>query len=434
MRLLFLCHAHPELQAGGTEIFAQALFHALRRGGDEGVFLAGTAAHQRPPSPGTALQAAGAVHDELLLWTAGFDPFFLSQTDLHGVVPELSSLLRELRPDVVHVHHTLQLGMEVLPLVRRLLPRARIVMTLHDFYPICASDGQMATPDGRLCHAATIDSCRRCLPGRSATDLRLRMLQVEGALAVVDRFVSPSRFLRDRFVAWGLPAERISVLPNGLPAAAPVPHRAAADGRRDRFAFFGHINRFKGADVALDASARLSRAGVAHGLALHGGTAFQEEAVLARFAAGLAAAPDARHAGPYARADHARLIAAADWVVVPSIWWENAPLVIGEAFAHRRPVICSDVGGMAEMVADGVCGLHAPVADAGGLAAAMRRGIEQPGLWESLVAGIPAPPSIESCAAAHRALYAGLLAGRPVPAAGGTAPIRARTRSTRRAA
>ncbi len=39
-----------------------------------------------------------------------------------------------------------------------------------------------------------------------------------------------------------------------------------------------------------------------------------------------------------------------DWVVTPSIWWENAPLVIDEAFAQKRPVIASDMGGMAESV------------------------------------------------------------------------------------
>ena len=47
-----------------------------------------------------------------------------------------------------------------------------------------------------------------------------------------------------------------------------------------------------------------------------------------------------------------------DWVVVPSIWWENGPLVILEAFQHGRPVICSDIGGMSEKVTDGVNGLH----------------------------------------------------------------------------
>ncbi len=421
MRLLFLCHSHPELQAGGTEIFARDLFRTLRAASHDGVFLAGTAAHQRPPSPGTALQTASDQADEVLLWSGGFDSFFLSQTDLHGTIPEFVALLRELAPNIVHVHHTLQLGMEMLPLIRRVAPAARIVMTLHDFYPICASDGQMASPEGVLCQAASLDACRRCHPGRSATDFRLRSLQVTGAFAAVDHFVAPSEFLRQRYVAWGLPADRISVIRNGLPPHAPAPHRTSHDGRRDRFAFFGHINRFKGATVALAASARLSREGVAHGLALHGDTRYQSAEVLQRFDEALAAAPEARHLGAFQRADQPRLIAAADWVVVPSIWWENAPLVVAEAFAHRRPVICADVGGMAEMVRDGVDGLHAAVGDPASFAAVMRRAAETPGLWQRLVDGITPPVSITASATAHLELY-GALPPRPA-----SPPRRSRT-------
>ena len=45
-------------------------------------------------------------------------------------------------------------------------------------------------------------------------------------------------------------------------------------------------------------------------------------------------------------------------VLVPSLWWENSPLVIQEALRNRRPVICSDIGGMAEKVRDGIDGFH----------------------------------------------------------------------------
>ncbi len=408
MRVLFLLHAHPDLQAGGTEIFARDLFRALRQDpAVDGLFLAGTAAHQRPQSPGTPFQTVGHAPDEVLLWSGGFDPFFMSQIDLHGVSQPLATLLAELRPDVVHIHHLMTLGVEMAGLVRRVLPGVPIVMTLHDYYPICANDGQMVTTAGALCHAASLDACRRCFPGRGLTDFRLRDLHIGGALAQVDHFIAPSHFLRDRYVAWGLSAGRISVLPNGLPDLDAAPQRAAA--RRDRFAFFGHINRFKGATVALDASARLSREGVPHALALHGGADHQAPETLARFERARDAAPDARHRGPYRRADMANLMAEADWVVFPSEWWENAPLVINEAFQHRRPVICSAIGGAAELVQDGVNGLHVPVSDAGALADAMRRAVEEPGLRERLVAGIAPPVSIADSAARHRALYGDLI-------------------------
>ena len=403
MRVLFLLHAHPDLQAGGTEIFARDLFRALRRNGVDGLFLAGTAPHQRPQSPGTPFQAVGREPDELLMWTGQFDPFHMSQLDMHGVALPLAALLREVQPDLVHIHHLMTLGVETVGVVRRVLPGVPVVMTLHDYYPICAHDGQMVTTTGTLCHAASPDACRRCVPNRGLTDFRLRELHIGGALAQVDHFIAPSQFLWDRYVAWGLAAERISVLPNGLPPIDPAPVRASA--RRDRFAFFGHINRFKGATVALAASARLSRNGVAHRLALHGGTDHQAPDTLARFNEARDAAPDAHYFGPYRRADMPRLIGDADWVVFPSEWWENAPLVINEAFAHRRPVIASAIGGAAELVQDGVNGLLFPVSDAAGLATAMRRAAEELGLWERLVDGITPPVAISESAARHRALY-----------------------------
>ena len=152
--------------------------------------------------------------------------------------------------------------------------------------------------------------------------------------------------------------------------------------------------------MALDASARLSRAGVAHRLSLHGGTDHQAR----RHDRALPQRPARRRrtratAGPYRRAEMAGLVAGADWVVFPSEWWENAPLVINEAFLHRRPVICSAIGGAAELVQDGVNGLHVRVGDGAALAAAMRRGVEEPGLWERLVTGIEPPPGIDDTAA-----------------------------------
>ncbi len=119
------------------------------------------------------------------------------------------------------------LGVEIVGLIRRCAPRARIVMTLHDYYAMCPNDGQMVTTSGALCHAARPDACRRCFPDRSLTDFRLRELHIGRAMERIDHFIAPSRFLRDRFLASGLGFERISVVPNGLPAVEPVSARPA---------------------------------------------------------------------------------------------------------------------------------------------------------------------------------------------------------------
>ncbi len=406
MRILFLCHGHPALQAGGTEIAAQALFRAMReRPGVDGLFVAATTLLHRPANPGTPFQAVGGEPDELLMRTEGFDRFMLSQTDLHGIAPEMEALLREQQPDIVHLHHPLLVGVEALHLVRRAVPAAKIVLTLHDYFAICANEGQMRTSAGQLCREASLDACRRCLPDRSATEFRLRELHIRSMYRLVDRFIAPSRFLRDRYIAWGIEPSRITVLANGLPPGKAVPHRTAAPGsRRDRFAFFGHINESKGSMVALAASALLTARGDAHLLTLHGGAPYQTDRFLAAFAQALREAPDARHAGAYGRDEIATRIADADWVVVPSVWWENAPLVIQEAFLHRRPVITSGVGGMAEAVRDGLTGLHAAPNDPHSLADAMARATDA-SLWAAMVKRLPAPMSAQAAADAHLALY-----------------------------
>jgi glycosyltransferase involved in cell wall biosynthesis len=98
-----------------------------------------------------------------------------------------------------------------------------------------------------------------------------------------------------------------------------------------------------------------------------------------------------------------------DAVVVPSIWWENSPVVIQEAFRNRRPVICSDIGGMAEKVRDGIDGLHFPVGDALALARLIERLAADPEKLRTMREGIQLPPSPADAAREHLAIYDRLL-------------------------
>jgi glycosyltransferase involved in cell wall biosynthesis len=99
-------------------------------------------------------------------------------------------------------------------------------------------------------------------------------------------------------------------------------------------------------------------------------------------------------------------MAGLDWVVVPSIWWENSPLVIQEAFVHRRPVICSNIGGMAEKVADGRNGLQFRVGDAASLSDKLALAVTKDGLLDDLRAGITPPPTIDESAESCLRVYA----------------------------
>ena len=109
--------------------------------------------------------------------------------------------------------------------------------------------------------------------------------------------------------------------------------------------------------------------------------------------------------GSYAPRDIPELMGNIDWVVVPSLWWENSPLVIQEAFMHQRPVLCSNIGGMAEKVTDGKDGLHFRVNDPYDLAETMLKASEDAGLWSRLRSGIAPVYRIEDCVEAHVAIY-----------------------------
>ena len=139
----------------------------------------------------------------MLLWTGPSDLFTLSQSLPEAMMPELERLFLEFRPDIVHFHRYLLIGIEALALARRCLPNARLIVTLHDYYAICASDGLMLTTPGQsLCNFASPDACRACFPKRRADQFVLRRLNLLLHFDLVDIFLAPSEFLRQRYIAW----------------------------------------------------------------------------------------------------------------------------------------------------------------------------------------------------------------------------------------
>ena len=109
--------------------------------------------------------------------------------------------------------------------------------------------------------------------------------------------------------------------------------------------------------------------------------------------------------GKYKNDEMADLLKMVDWVLVPSTWWENSPLVIQEVFMHKRPIICSDIGGMAEKVENGVTGLHFKVRNEISLAEKMMEAAKDASLWQKLVDNIGPRMSLEECASRYVGIY-----------------------------
>ncbi len=350
-RLLVVAHTHPRITQGGAEIVA---YEQFRRARDEerieAWFLASNgAAHDA--KPGVVIsQPFGA--GEYLHRGGTFEPFTLSNPD-PAFEREFGALLRTLRPDTVHFHHYAGIGIEALLYVRQHAPSARIVVTLHEYMLICHHFGQMVTRPGYdLCHAASPQGCHRCFPEHAPQEFVLRELWLKRFLREVDEFTSPSAFLRERYVAWGIPAEKIRVSPNLLPPHAAVERQARAAGEAMRVAFFGQLTPLKGVEVLIRAARRLAGSGHAITFRLYGSYAAQPSAFQERIRAALADLPDnMTYKGGYRNEDVLALMAENDVIVVPSLWWENSPVVLAEAARAGCRVVGSDLDGIRERLA-----------------------------------------------------------------------------------
>jgi glycosyltransferase involved in cell wall biosynthesis len=411
-------HGHPSFSLGGGEIAAYNLHKGLNKiGGADSRFLA-RVGHPVVRHSGTALMSLRQKEGEFLYHADEYDHFLISNRNTEEIERDFMRVLNDLKPDVVHFHHFIGLGLETIYAVRRALPDCVIVITFHEFLSICNHHGQMVKTGGtKLCNRATPNDCNACFPEISPARFLRREHFIRGLLQVADYFVSPSQFLAERYIDWGIDASKMIVIENGLDIVAPTPRRELpVGGRRSRFAYFGQITQFKGVDVLLDAVTRIPEAvwGDDAQLMIFGGNLerqpkpFQEkiEALVEK------AGNRVRFYGAYQNTEMPRLMRNIDWTIIPSIWWENSPIVIQESFYHGRPMISSNIGGMAEKITDGVDGMHFRVGSSEDLVDRMTEALTNPGLWDRLRAGIKTPIDYEECAKQHLDLYRDIAASR----------------------
>lgn len=432
-RVLYICHGHPRARPGGAEAYALELYESMRELGPYEPILVARA----EPPPDALAEGAGAGlrcgidgdPDQCLLYTqvGDWDWLFGTSREKATIARRLRDLLAARRPDVVHLQHTLLIGYDAIRMIADTLPGVPIVHTLHEFLPICHRGGQLRrTGTEEPCLEESPQRCHECFPAIAPEEFFLRKRVIQSHLSRVDMFLAPSRFLAQRYLDWGIPREKLRFEDYGR---RPVSERAPARDceRHDRFAFFGQLAPHKGVTVLLEAIVRLRARGGGARLRLHGANlelapqAFQDELRSLLRACG----DGVELAGPYPQAALPSLMGEVDWVVVPSLWWENSPLVIQEAFLHGRPVICSDIGGMAEKVADGVNGLHFRAGDPESLSRAIERAAGSARLWRRLRAGIPRVPLMDEHVRRLAALYDELRLQRPRsgrPGAGAARP------------
>jgi glycosyltransferase involved in cell wall biosynthesis len=406
-QILVASHAHPEFSKGGAENAAYQLFKGLvEMPGPNAWFLGCRRGGRTEPAISQPFSER-----EFIYSPRDFDWFKFANRDAR-FPREITQLFNRLSPNILHFHHYINFGIEVFLHARRALPGSKIVLTLHEFLAICNHFGQMVTTtNSHLCSHASLSRCGACFSAIEPSDFFLRREYIQRFFMLIDHFVSPSEFLAERYVAWGIPETKLSVIENLI--AAPVGSRAAKGDQSDdplRVGFFGQMSALKGLDVLIDAAEALDRADQSVIFDIFGDYSGQPESFQKALMPRLAQiGSNIRYHGPYDHQDVDKLMQSVDVVVMPSIWWENSPLVIQEAFRNRKPVICSDIGGMAEKVRDGIDGFHFRVGSAQGLSALLRRLGRNRKIIDDMVPGLRVPLRPESILDQHMKLYDRLL-------------------------
>jgi glycosyltransferase involved in cell wall biosynthesis len=415
-RVLLVSVHHPELVRGGAQQVCYELFEGLKDYPGCSPMLLAAIDDSTPALFRTGARITGfdGRPDEYLFLQRDYD-FFWHKTSNPLLIESFAEFLRLTRPDVVHFHHFMNLGIDLLTLTRRVLPDCRIVFTFHEFLAICHAYGQMVrTTDRSLCTHASAVRCHQCFPERSPETFFVRKQWFQRHLGVVDVFTVPSRFMIKAYADWGIPPARIVHVPNGQRNYSGGFVAEEKRGPRNRFGFFGQLVDGKGVAVLLRAANLLRAQGFTDFVVEVNGDnlRYASDAGRAEFeryrAAEEALPPEAQiivFNGPYQVDRLPRLMSRIDWCVVPSVWWEVFGLVISESWMFRRPVIASDVGGMAERIQHDVGGLLFAMGDPRALAATMHRACTETGLWERLVAGLPHPPTRETMVEAFAGVY-----------------------------
>jgi len=409
MKIVISVHHFPPRYASGAELRAYRTAIWLRDHGYD-VYVVCVEAIDR--GDGEGLTFEDDTYDGLPVRRLSFnlaaapDPFRWAYNN-PWVGQHLHEYLAEIAPDLLHlISGYLMSGSTLRAAMDLQIPT---VVTLTDFWFLCPritllrSNGQLCVPpfDATTCARCLGEQKRRYrLPGRIAPALMSaywqrqsgRVAQVQArmdflreTLNRVDAIISPSQFLRQMFIQVGIAAERIIFSRQGRDFDLTPEKLVKMPADHLRVGYMGQIAPHKGVHVLFEAVRQLP--GAALEVRAYGDvTPFPDYTSRLRQMA--RRAPRLRLAGVYDRTEVSRVLQGLDVVVVPSVWYENSPNTILEAFAHRTPVIVSDLGGMAELVEDGVNGLRFVPGDAASLSAKLMQLIDSPELLSKLREGI----------------------------------------------
>lgn len=408
MRILHVIHQYLPDAVGGTEVSTHSLAGELQaRGHAVAVFF---------PVPGRAPGLEQGSYEGVPVYRAG-----AAWRDAIGRVrasfgdraleAAFAQALDDFRPDVVHFQHLMGLPLALVEQAER--AGAARVFTLHDYWAICPNAQLLTNYDRTVCSGPRLWlNCARCAAARInqplllaaapavATLLAIRNRGVRRTLDRMNAFIALSAFMRDLAGAYGLPVNRIYLIEHGV-ALQPLPRQEVRGVPPVRFIYLGSLAWQKGVHVIVAACRELDPGRAT--LTIYGDPRpFPDYVRRLQAEAG----PAVRFAGRLERHQVASALAVGDMVLVPSLWYENSPVVILEARACGLPVAASALGALTGAIRDGVDGLLLPPGDVAAWRQALTDLATHPERIAQLRRGIRPVRTLAEQVAEMEALYA----------------------------
>jgi len=331
--------------------------------------------------------------------------------------------LDHFQPDVIHFHNLHNLGASLID--EASVRGAPTFYTTHNYWLICQR-AYLMYGSGEMCPGPGDGTrCATCVGSTDQTSHRRRLDEIRGRVASgITQVFAVSDSVRRTLIATGYDPEAICVVRQAMPTETVIWDQVGRDrppGRRGStlsVAFLGSAYPHKGPQLLVQAAQRTN---AEIRVKIIG-------EVPAQFADQLRAIDDraaVEFAGSYNATELQDLLSDVDAAVLPSMWWDCAPLSATEAKAARLPLVVPRLGGLPECVRDGVDGLTFAGLDADDLAVALDRLATEPGLLERLQAAIEPPMAfahhVDELEARYRSPGGQSVAGSP-PAASPTKP------------
>jgi glycosyltransferase involved in cell wall biosynthesis len=286
-------------------------------------------------------------------------------------------ILKKINPDIIHIGHPMRLTEFINAAISLNIP---YLMTLTDFWSICFR-GILLTHKTNIC--AGPDEGKKCIvdcPEMGKDEILQRYINGQQILLNSKLLVSPSAFLASVYMQ-NNPALNVKVINHGLRYSKVASNKKTyKKGDQITFCYAGSLNHHKGVHVIIKAFTEIKAENIK--LKIYG-TGYDESYINNLR---LMAENDNRiqFCGVFSEDEFGAILSQVDVVIIPSLWFENYPLVLHEALACCTPVIASNLGGMAEKIKNDFNGYVFNIGDYKDLKNIMEEIIKNPEKLEKL--------------------------------------------------